>query len=172
MRRALVGAVLALASVGPAVAQSPAPTPMPWLEYRAAAQAFEDVQQGPQDPLTIETLMARFDAKMLEYQGEVDRLAAITPEPCYAAAHTEYSAYWHDYIANSNDARPMFEQAKSIMGILPIGIMIESIMAAGHPSAYVADSTSMTGQRLDRMRILDTLQTCVVIASPVPSPAP
>lgn len=168
----VAAAALAVLVGGPAGAQSPAPSPMPWEDYRHAAQAFEDVLDAPQEPLTLETLMARFDEKMGQYQGEAARLASIVADSCYADAHAEYSAYWHDYIANATDARPMVAQVDSVMGVLPIGIMIETIMAAAHPSAYVDDAASMTGKRLDRMRILDTLQTCVALATPSASPAP
>ena len=168
MRRAIIGLfIVGALAAAPVSAQSP--SPMPWVEYRAAAQAFEDVLQAPRDPLTLETLMPRFEEMMALYRGESDRLAAISPEPCYAAAHDEYAAYWRDYIANTDDARPMFEAADSVMGILPIAMMIETVMAAAHPAAYADDaSNAFLGKRLDRMRILDTLQTCVPLASPVP----
>ncbi|MBX3031462.1 MAG: hypothetical protein KF809_15050 [Chloroflexi bacterium] len=163
-------AVLAMAGALTIPAAANAQDVMPWAEYRAAAQAAEEAEiAATSTSWTFEDWPVRFEEGMARWQAELDRLAGITPEECYAAGHTEFQAFWRDYLANFRDALPMFEQAESMMGLIGPAMMVESIMRQAHPAAYVEASTSMTGYTLDRMHLLDSLQTC---ETPLPSSAP
>jgi hypothetical protein len=166
MRR-VVAVLMVAATMVPGAATAQSPMPMPYADFRALAQSFDDAEHSD-EPLTIDGLLHRLDAATVRWADEVAQLEAVTPEDCYAAALDEVTGYWRDYAANYVDARPMLAEAKSVMGLIPIALMIESIMVAAHPLAYVDDAASMTGRRLEQMHIIDALQTCEPLSSQAP----
>lgn len=169
MRRFLGVLSLALVVVGcnGAAATTPAPAAMPYADYRAAEQAFIDqnaIAAASQAP-DFDQFKARIKDALDRWQGENDRLAAVTPEDCYAAAHAELVGYRHDELANYRDAMPMLDNTESVMGLLPIVLMVNGILQKAHPLAFPETSPTpgvvqMGGPALNVMNILDTLSTC------------
>lgn len=159
MRRVVAG-LMALLIPTAGLAQSPM-APMPYSDFRALAQSFDEAERaGSGGPLTVDLLLERLDAAAGRWAEQITALDAIVPEGCYAAAHAELTAYWTDYAANYTEARPMLASVKSPMGVVAVALMIEGILAEAHPLAYVDDASSLTGRTLDRMHIIDALQSC------------
>lgn len=183
MRRTLISAlawlVVVLASEGVAAAQSDAPTP--YAEYRAGVEAAIEAERVAQESTgtisTVKDTILRFHASLDRAQAEVDRLKAITPEPCYADANAELIAYQEYSIATLRDTLPLIEDAESVMGMLPLLFAAAETIRAAHPAAFVKDASSMSGWIAKPINILDTFATCEVVPSPpasavVPSPGP
>ncbi len=162
----------------PVAAQDAEPVQYP--EYRAAIAAFTDAEAALSDSAgtvsTVDESIARFEETVQRYDAEVARLAAVTPEPCYADAHEEYMAYWRYRIATFRDTIPLMADAESVMGMgmLPMILIADATIRKAHPLAYVEDQNALGGFQSEPMNIFDSLATCEPLptASPTASDSP
>ena len=101
MKRIAATAILLLfVTAGPVLAQDP--TPMPAAEYREGLVAFEQQAAAASEDLdggvpTLATMVTLIETALHLFEAELARLQPITPEPCYADAHTVYI----DYLSSS-----------------------------------------------------------------------
>jgi hypothetical protein len=89
---------------------------MPLDEYLAAVVAFEKIEDSNSSG-TLEDMLAGFDVGKARYTAEVERLTAVTAEPCYEAAHEELIAFYEFSLAMLDDMRPMLELRTTMGGI-------------------------------------------------------
>jgi hypothetical protein len=170
----IVMVVLALGAISPL--STAAQDPMPYPEYRAAIDAFRQAeserQEGAGTLTTVADAVARYEESLDRQSAEVERLSAITPEPCYADAHEEYVAYLGYAVATLRDTLPLVAEAESVMGMLPMLLAADATIRAAHPLAYVEDTESLTGFRAEPTHIFDALATCAPAPGSIPSPSP
>jgi hypothetical protein len=165
MRRVMFLVLAAMMLPASAAAQSPT-TPTPWAAYRADAQTFVDAFPTASPPVfTVETFQSQLEGAIVKWQAELERLATIVPEPCYADAHAAYLAFRTDELANYRDALPLIAAADSQMGVLGVVMMVQGMLAQAHPLAFPEPSAKpgvvTMGPVLDALHVIDTLQVCV-----------
>ncbi len=100
---------------------------MPYPEYRAGIAAFAEAESARQQSagnLTTVKDIARMEETPARQEAEGDRLAAVTPEPCYADAHAEFLAFWRYRIATYRDTLPLVEGAESVIGMIPMFLAV------------------------------------------------
>ena len=159
---ALVVSVTFLATAGAASQDE-----VPFDEYVASLQAFKadmaafnDSRSSDGTP-TVEETLGNLDASSPLYEAEIERLRAITPEPCYAAAHERSSPFTRArWPFSARRSRCFEDAAETVMGMLPFLMMAGEEIAARHPAAVVEDTSTLTGTASDLLYIIPALATC------------
>jgi hypothetical protein len=196
MRHFIVGIVMAATAVLPLSSSalaaeatpaprpdedSPAPSPaagdaMPYADYRAALEAFSrnDPFAGLSDPPTVAQIEAAIGVLLANAKIEGERLAAVMPEPCYADAHGELTAYWQSSIELYEGILPQVAAMESLDELGPVIGSLDTELYARHPIAYVERTDGSGGFQGSPFNILDAMVTCdaATEASASPSPGP
>lgn len=152
---------------------------VPFDEYVASLQAFKADMAALNDSRssdgmpTVEETLGNLDASLPLYEAEIERLRAVMPEPCYAAAHEEVIGFQESTLAILGETRPLLEDVETVMGMLPFLMMAGEEIAARHPAAVVEDTSTLTGTASDLLYIIPALATCdgadaVAPATPAP----
>jgi hypothetical protein len=162
------GALAAEASPAPSHAvASPTQSPaageaMPYADYLAALQAFtrNDPFAGLSDPPTVAEIEAAVEVLLANAKVEGERLAAVVPEPCYADAHRELTAYWQSSIELYEGILPQVAAMESLEELGPVIGSLDTELYARHPIAYVERTDGSGGFQGSPFNILDALVTC------------
>jgi hypothetical protein len=188
MRRLLViCSIVALAVLSPvssSIAQQASPSPqatlgqpLPYAEYVAALEELRS-----QDPMaelgatsTTDDVVAAMEEMLVLAEGYGVWLDTVVPEPCYAFAHEELSAYWQSAIELYREFLPLLAPAETVVDMLPTVEAMDEELRLRHPSAYVQAADPTDGFQGSPFNILDAMAACEptnAAATDTPSLAP
>lgn len=183
-RSVIAGAVALLSlSLAPVAAQDPSQPPSgsvtPPDAYRAALVAFKEATAAESDaaggsPTTVVEMRERLPATAERLHGEQARLAAITPDPCYADAHAQNLAYVAFQLDLLDDYTKALETATTVYDIVPLALAANAEMEARFPAFYKPGPspapgvvTMGSGNVFDYVLGFDVMNACG-LASPSP----
>ncbi len=178
-----VALALAVLLTGSAVrAQSPAGTITPPDAYRAALVIYRDLLAADDDDEqegipTVADMQAGLAVSRERLTAERDRLAAITPDPCYADAHAQYLAYADYGFELLADMDAALAKATTMFDILPLLLAAGAELEARFPAFYKPGPSPApgtitmggSGNVSDYVLAFDVLNICGL---PMPSASP
>lgn len=146
--------------------------------YRAALVGYGGLLGAPQTGNwnTVGDMQASLVASREGAIAERDRLAAITPDPCYADAHAQYLAFMDFSLRFAEDLIAELDTATTFLDILPFMIASGAEGEARFPAFYRPGPSPApervmagSGDEFDYVLGFDVLNTC---GMPVPSARP
>jgi len=157
------------------------PGQLRYADYLDALEAFraDDPFAGLSSEATVDEVVAAIGVLITRARAEGQRLDAVVPEACYAAAHAELAAYWHASIDLYEEALPELTARASLEELVPIIGDMDAVLRERHPLAYAGEPDEGGGFGGSPFNILDALGTCEAAATqeadaedPASSPSP